>query len=226
MVHLKRLIKTETLDIFPWNNGFIYAEKINVSENRVKINYYSYSFDTESTSPFTKSAYLLSKFGNAFKPISKQLGNYITCGAGRFPDKRVMVVYSTGEAGMFGEEGELIWTGDLLYHGSPVKDIIADKKHFWCVVPKDNSIVRFQLKNMSADFRIGGGNASCFDCPQSIWKEGNLIYVANAGSKRIRIVNIKDYSVKDYLQFEENIWKYMRIGEHEVVMLNSGIYEL
>lgn len=137
-----------------------------------------------------------------------------------------MVIYHTGESGIFNADGQLIWTGDLLYHGCPVKDIIVDGKYFWCAVPRDHSIIRYNSKNMTVDLRIGGGNSKCFDKPQSIFKIDDEVYVSNAGSKKIRIVNVKDYTVKDYLQFEETVWKYMRIGNKEIVMLDSGIYEL
>lgn len=223
---MKRIIQTETLDIFPWNHGFIYAEKVNLPDHRVKINYFSYNFETQSSSPFTKSAYLLSKFGNSFKPIASQLGNYVTCDVGRLPEHKTMVVYHTGESGIFSADGELIWTGDLLYHNVPVKDIIVDGKYFWCAVPRDNSIIRYNSRSMSVDLRIGGGHSNCFSRPQSVWKEDDEVYVSNAGSGRIRIVNIRDYTVKDYLQFDESVWKYMRIGKHEIVMLDSGIYQL
>lgn len=226
VVELKRIVQTETLDIFPWNHGFIYAEKINLPDHRVKINYFSYNFDTQSRSPFTKSAYLLSKFGNSFKAIVSQLGNYVTCDVGRLPGYQTMVVYHTGESGIFGPEGELLWTGDLLYHGRPVKDVVVDGKYFWCAVPRDNSIIRYHSRSMSVDLRIGGGNSKCFDKPQSIFKIEDEVYVSNAGSGKIRIVNIRDYTVKDYLQFEESVWKYLRIGSQEIVMLDSGIYQL
>ncbi len=226
MVALKRIVTTETLDIFPRNHGFIYAEKINLPDHRVKINYFSYDFETQSSSPFTKNAYLLSKFGNSFKSIASQLGNYITCDVGHLQNRKTMVVYHTGESGIFNADGQLIWTGDLLYHECPVKDIIADGKYFWCAVPKDNSIIRYHTRNLNVDLRIGGGHSKCFDKPQSIFKIDDDVYVSNAGSKKIRIVNIKDYTVRDYLQFEESVWKYMRIENKEIVMLDSGIYEL
>ena len=64
----------------------------------------------------TKNAYLLKKFGSSFKEISETIPNFVQCDAGILYDKRVLVIYPNGEAGIFSREGELSWSGYFNYH--------------------------------------------------------------------------------------------------------------
>ena len=226
MVILRKLFDIDILDIIPFNSGFIYAEKINMPDGKIKIAFMSYDIVTKTSQHVTKGAYLLNKFGPSYKPIANQLGNYVTCETGILYNKRSIVVFPSGEAGLFNSDGELLWTGDLIYHDCPVRSVIVDGKYFWCVVPQSNSVIRYNSFSMRVDLRIGGGKSAAFSGPESIFKAGNKLYVCNASSCKIRTINLMDYAVRDYLRFNEPVRKYLNINGNEIMVLDSGVYIL
>lgn len=83
--------------------------------------------------------------------------------------------------------------------------------------------MRFNLNTMHAELRIGGKN-SPFDSPENIFIDGEWAYVSNAGSNKIVKVNLEDYSVEDYYGFEEPVKCYVKSGNFEFVLLDSGLY--
>ena len=59
------------------------------------------NFATGEQEVITKSAYLLRKFGSAFQKISTEIPNFVQCDAAVLYDRRVLVIYPNGEAGIF-----------------------------------------------------------------------------------------------------------------------------
>ena len=74
--------------------------------------------------------------------------------------------------------------------------------------------------------RIGGENSAAFSRPVSLSKYGNELFICNAGSYKIRTVNLKDYSVRDFRTFDEPVRRYVRTCGKEIVQLDSGVYIL
>ena len=54
----------------------------------------------------------------------------------------------------------------------------------------------------------------------------NILYVCNYESFKIRTVNLKDYTVKDYKTFDEPVYRYIKTNDRELVELESGVYML
>lgn len=50
-------------------------------------------------------------------------------------DRRVLVIYPNGEAGIFDREGTLEWNGMFQYHDALVKHLALEEKYFWSVCP-------------------------------------------------------------------------------------------
>ncbi len=223
---MKKIFDGEILDIIPYASGFIFAEKIALSNKKIKVSYTAYSFDTSMVYPVTKGAYLLTKYGGAFKAISNQLSNYVTCDAGQLPDRQIIIVYPQGEAGIFNQEGELTWFGSLTYHDFPVQSVIVDGKYFWCAVPQGDAVIRYNTRTMKMDLRIGGGSNSCFQNPNSMSLYDGKLYVCDVGTCKVRVMHLQDYTVKDFLKFDVPVFKYMRMGKNEVVVREDGVYYL
>ena len=87
---------------------------------------------------------------------------------------------------------------------------------------------RLALMAMTAEeLRIGGSEeGAAFSYPLGLWIEGEDMLVCNAGSNSITEVNLTSFSAYDYAGFEEPVRQYLRVGETEIVMLDSGVYTL
>jgi hypothetical protein len=136
------------------------------------------------------------------------------------------VAYTTGELGLFDEKGNLYWTGDLQYRDCPVSGVASEKKYLWCVVPDNNSVVRYSPVTEKIVLRIGGDSSTAFMHPISIKNYNDVLYICNHQSCKIRTIDLKNYTVSDYKEFEEPIYKYIRTNDREIVELESGVYML
>ena len=57
-------------------------------------------------------------------------------------------------------------------------------------------------------------------------KNNKTLYICNHQSCKIRTIDLKNYTVSDYKEFEEPIYKYLRTNDREIVELESGVYML
>lgn len=212
--------------MFPYEHGFIYSKKIRTDEGRVKISYNTYLTELGESHSISRGAYLFNKFGDTYKNIANQLGDYVTCDSTLLPDGRRMVVFPSGEYGIFTVNGMVQSTGDLKYKEDRAHGICMDGENFWSVVPNSNCVLRYNVKNLGINMRIGGGRFSAFERPEDIVMYDGKLYVCCAESCSVKSIDLKDYSIKTYMVFDEPIWKYLRINGKEFVLLNSGIYRL
>lgn len=223
---MKKIMDTVPLDIIPFSKGFLYARRESNFNKNSRPSFFAYSIEERAFAPVTKSAYLFTKFGPAFRQVCSQLADVITCDAGVFSDMRSAVMYPSGEIGFFKKNGEIEKTGDLVYHNHSAQGIAVDGNSFWSVVPDGNSVVKYSPLLSRVVFRIGSSAANTFERPCSIARAGHCLYVCNLQSNKIRLVDLDTYAVKDYRLFSEPVYKYLRSAEKEFVVLNSGTYML
>jgi len=223
---MTKVISTKIIDVITFSKGLIFVKKETLDDGSFKVSFFSFELDTEKVAPVTKSVYLLNKFGPSYSPIAQQLGDYVTCSAGKLPGAETVVIYSTGEMGLFNKDGELIWTGDLFYRESPARDVALENKHIWCTVPDKNCLIRYSTVVNKIVMRIGGEDSEAFKNPVSLSSFDGMLFVCNQRSMMINTVDMKDFSVKSYRRFNEAVYKYMRVGEKEFVLLDSGVYML
>lgn len=224
---MQKICSNEVIDLIQYSNGFIFAEKLPLPNDikRYKVSYAVYDFNTKQIQKITKGAYLLKKFGPAYKQISEQLNNYVVCDTITLYDRRILILYPTGEAGIFAKDGDLSWSGEYTYHDFPIRSIASDGKYFWSVVNHENSILKYNTHNMKVSLRIGSKTADTFVAPTHISICGDTLYVS-CGNGKVKSVDAGNYSVKDYLRFDEPVYKFLKIGENRVVCLGSGMYVL
>ena len=224
---MKQILNYMPLDIVPHPDGFVIIEPNERDENgRLRVSFWFYDLKTMVVQKVKKSFYSECKFGPAHAEITKQINDYISCAVCENPRDYRNVIFPTGEMGIFDTKGSLIWTGDLLYHGSTLRSAAPEGKNLWCAVPDQNAIVRYNRKLERIDFRIGGRKTNAFGRPMSITRYGKKLYVCCKTSQNIKQVALKDYTVEEYCSFEEPVLRYLRIGEQEIVVLSSGIYLL
>lgn len=213
-------------DIIAFSNGIIYTRQKTLENGSARVSFYGYDIKRMQNTPVTKSVYLLNKYGSGYKDIAEQLGDYVSCDADMTDAKQTVVVYPSGESGIFSPDGKMIWSSDLLYHESEIRGVACDGRQFWSVVPKKNCVVSYSLSHKKFSMRIGSEESNTFDEPISISKYGDELFVCNKGSKKIRTISLKDYSVNDFRIFDEPVYKYLRSCGKEIVLLESGVYVL
>lgn len=223
---MKKIVDFKICDIVPFSSGIIFSKKEMLDDNKFKVIFYAYDMKKNCPVSVTKSVYQLNKFGNEFKKICSEIGDYISCDTSIMSNKNVAVVYPSGETGIFDAEGNNKWSGDLFYHGSPIQGVVADGHYIWCTVPEQNAIINYSIPHKKFCMRIGGDSSTAFDIPTSISSYGDELFVCNAGSFKVRTINKKDYSVSDFRLFDEPVYRYLRVCGKEVVFLESGIYIL
>ncbi len=223
---MTKVIGTKLIDVISFSKGLIFVKKDLMDDGKFKVSFFSFDPENQTISAVTRSVYLLNKFGSAYSPIATQLGDYVSCSAGKLPDSRSVVLYSTGDLGVFDASGELTWNGELKYNDEPANDLTIENNHIWCTVPGRNCIVRYSVLGNKVVMRIGGDESNAFSTPSGISYFDGQLYICNQTSMQINTVNLSDYSVRGFRRFDEPVHKYMRVGEEEFVLLDSGVYRL
>ena len=223
---MKKIMDIDIADIVPFSKGIIVARKDTLSSGKTKISFFTYDVKLEWPTPSTRGAYLLNKYGEKYEKIAEQLSDFIYCDAAVLPNKHVAIAYTSGEIGLFNDKGELYWTGDLQYKGCPISGVVPEGKYIWCVVPENNCIIRYSPTTEKIVLRIGGDSSTAFLNPVSITNYNDDLYICNHQSFKIRTIDLKNFTVSAYKEFEEPIYKYLRTNDREIVELESGVYML
>lgn len=219
-----KIVKAQLLDVVPLEIGFIYAQRAKLSNGQETVTFHAYDQDGDRTLPIQIKMYLEAKFGFQYREIARKLGNYIACDAAKLSTDAVITLFDNGKMNIFDSDGSIVMSEELIYQNCPIRSIALDGNCFWCVVPDRNSIVKFSPVEKRVMFRIGGGASMAFRRPLSITKSGNLLYVCCEYNNAIRTIDLNDYSVRDFMRFNEPVKKYFKVGFMEYVVLESGVY--
>ncbi len=223
---MKKVFAFEVFDIIPCPEGIIISQKELYNGTSYKVSFLQYDVATDRRTAITKDIYQGFKFGENFEKITDEIGDYVSCEAGFFRNGSVVIVYPSGETGIFDKRGKNTWTGDLMYRDCPINSIAPDGSQFWTAIPLQNSIISYSLVHKKFSMRIGSESANTFVEPVSVSHYGNELFVCCAGSNKIRTVDLTSFLASDYRQFEEPVYKYMRSAGKEFVVLASGVYML
>lgn len=226
MKTMLKIVSLDIVDLISFPAGILFVLKENLENDSVKVSFYSFDISTNKIATVTKNAYLLTKFGASFEPIAKQLGDYVSCDTAKLWNGQTFIIYSSGEMGVFDDRGQLLRTGDLTYRDAPARDVAIDNNYIWSVVPSKNLIIKYSLLQNRVVMRIGGDNSTTFSNPVAIEEYDGYLYVCNQDSCKIKRVKLSDYSVDEYKEFDEPVYKYLRVGTNEFVILQSGVYML
>jgi len=221
-----KIVSLDIVDLLAFPSGILFVLKENAENGSVKVSFYSFDIATNSIASVTKNAYLLTKFGPSYAAVSQQLGDYVSCDTAKLWNGNTFIIYSTGEMGVFDENGALLHTGDLFYGGSPARDVAVDNNYIWSVVPSKNLLVKYSLLQNRVVMRIGGDNSGTFSNPVSVCSYDGYLYVCCKDSRKIKRVKLSDFSVDEYKEFDEPVFKYLRVNKNEFVVLESGVYML
>ena len=223
---MERIISNALLDILPHASGFLFAELSVDEKNREKVSFFSYEQDKAECFPITARTYLTHKFGEDYREIVDEIGDFVSCSAAPLGKNGIAVVYGTGQMYIFGAEGKPVWNGLVTYQNHPVRDLAVDGKDIWCAVPDCNAVICFAPAENRVTLRIGGASSPAFEEPVSVSESDGILYVCNRASKKVRTVRLSDYEVKDYKKFREPVHKFFKVDKAEYAVLDSGVYAL
>ena len=224
---MKQILDYMPLDIVPHPDGFVIIQPNEKDSNgKLRVSFWFYDLKSMVVQKVRKSFFNECKFGPNYQDIVMQVNDYISCAGCENPRGIMNVIFPTGEMGIFDTRGTLAWTGDLLYHDCTLRSCAPEGKNLWCAVPDQNAIVRYNKKLQRIDFRIGGGKTTTFGRPMSLSRYEKNLYVCCKASQNIKKVDLKNYTVTTYREFEEPVLRYFRVGKQEVVVLSSGTYLL
>ena len=225
-IQLKKLIDFELYGLLPVPGGFFYIKPNRLPDGKVKGEFYGYEVNGANTIPITKWVYFKAKFGRAYKAVTSQIKDYVSCECGVLVGGDAVLLYPDGDLGVFNARGVATFTGTLKYHDEVVNGVAPDGRNFWGVVPALNSIICYSIEDKRVQMRIGSQGSTAFDKPVAVVRYGDKLYISNEGSCKVRTISLLDYSVADYLKFEEPIKRFFMADGKEFVQLESGVYQL
>ena len=225
---MKKLFSEQIYDMLPYEGGFIVVYRRNEVTDRVVVSYKSVSLSSGVVSQRTKTDYEYIKFGELYKTLQFDGAGFITCKCTPIDNDRLFVVTDDGHAKIFDKDGYVEWEGTVRYKECGPSAVAHHGHTLWASFAERNALIRFNLRTMREELRIGGSNDSSFDSPSGLWvnmPEEQLV-VCNAKANNILEVNMKTYTVHERATFEEPVHRYMRIEGKEFVQLDSGLYLL
>ncbi len=225
---VKKLFSEQIFDILSYESGFIIVYRRPEIEDKVAVSFRSVSLENGVVSQRTKSDYEFIKFGENHTNANFKVGNFVTSSCVKLPNGNVFVVSDEGEARILDPEGYIEWQGTIRYKECGPASIAHHGHTLWASFPERNALIRFNLRTMREELRIGGSADSSFAGPKGLWvneAEDKLI-VCNEKANNILEVNMKTYTVHERASFEEPVHKYVKIGKNELVVLDSGLYLL
>ncbi|MBR6780389.1 MAG: hypothetical protein IKM24_05150 [Clostridia bacterium] len=221
-----KIIGRKVIDLIAFRQGILFVLKEQIPNGQYKVSFYSYDLQTQSIATVTKNAYQMTKFGSAYEAIVPHLEDYISCAAQRLSDGKTFIVYSSGEIGIFAENGELLFTDHATYNHSSVREAAAVGNHVWCTVPNENAIVRYNTSKKRIDMRLGERNDATFERPVFISAADKTLFVSCKNGHCVNSVSLDDFSVTKSHTFNEPVLEYFRVADSEFAVLESGIYLL
>ncbi len=218
----------KVLHMIPTPNGIVAAVLSEVTdEGKMAVEYRMLSLETNQLQRITNSVYLLAKFGASHKSAEMQVANHLTCRACLLPDGEIFTVEDDCNAKLLDGDGFAKWVGVVKYKGEAPCDAIYDGKNIWVSFTENNTLLRLDVGSMREELRIGGKKGdSSFSGPVGIFAEGEYLYVSNKNSCQIWKINTRTYDAEEYAYFDEPVYGYVRRNNREIVLLESGIYEL
>lgn len=225
---MKQLFSEQIYDILEVEHGFIVVYKRAEVEDKVVVSYKSVSLEDGVVTQRTRADYEYVKYGENFSAATFNSGNFVNNSCVKLENGRLFAVSVDGEAKIIDNEGNTEWEGTIRYKGSGPSSIAGYGHTLWASFADKNALIRFNLRTMREELRIGGSADSAFSKPKGMWVDepaGKLI-VCNAEGKNILEVNMKTYTVVERAVFDEPVHKYLRIGDKEFVILESGLYML
>lgn len=226
---MKKVFNSYAIDILPASGGFIVIEK-KMEESRPSIHYqYAPTSNPSAPRAIMRKAFLESKFRDNHEVLSAKVSNYLLSRVAWINEDTLFTMTPfDGNAQIMSSDGTVRWSGDLHYHNEPPKDVVAIENCVWCSYSDNNTLIRYNLKTMREELRIGGPSDTAFHGPGGLWydEDTDRLLVCNLYSQNIVTIDRHTFKVKEYAAFKEPVYRYLKVGPNEIIRLDSGVYIL
>ena len=204
-----KISNREIIDVLKFSDdkAILVEKKPNLNSVGYGVNYFILNFSTGEKEIITKDAYLLKKYGTNRKIIADKLGNFVTPSAVVMPDRSVLVIYPTGETGLFDSNGELV----------------KDGEYFWSVCQKENCVIRYFIDGVKVDIRVGTAEQNTFPNPHFVSSDDEYVYVC-CEHRRVRKIDKTDFTVSDVSKTYSDLLGYYRFGKYAIIIKPDGAY--
>lgn len=226
--NVKKLFSDYIYDILDFEDGFIVVYRRNEIEDKVVVSYKSVELQSGMVSQRTRADYEYIKFGNVAPTDELKPSEAITCSCVKLENGSIFVVTKDGDAKIYDSDGVTEWQGTIRYKDCGPSAIAHHGHTLWASFTERNALIRFNLRTMREELRIGGSNDSSFSGPEGLWIDASndQLVVCNSKEHNILEVNMKTYIVRERAAFDEPVHRYVRIGSKELAVLDSGLYLL
>ncbi|MBE6781310.1 MAG: hypothetical protein E7540_01100 [Ruminococcaceae bacterium] len=222
---MEKITGDKVYSLHPLPDGFLYSYLIEKEDNRYIVGYKMVSFETGKVSRVTKSIYMLTKFGAEYKRFIGSIKNYLTCFSIPLENGQTFIIESDGSATLFDTDGLDLWHGKMLYKDTAPGGVSVDNNVLWVSYPKYSVLIRYNLKTLREELRIGSDNSPLMRAT-GLFSAGSKLFICCKGNNAIMKMDTSSYQSEVYYQFEEPVLDYKFINKYEIAVLKSGIYLL
>lgn len=207
-------------------NGIVIVVTEQNMDDKAVVSYKYYSFSDHSLTQAMRDIYLRGKFGEHFNRYVEQIRDFINYRVTPLPDNRTLCIYPTGEAWVFNENVDPVWSGKLNYKDFGPLGAVCIGRSVWVSFPDGDTILKYNARTMREELRIGSKRDGVFSRPCALSATDDKLIVCNSVSNCIEAVDTNTYAVERYASFDEPVYQYIKVGDNEVVRLESGVYLL
>ena len=220
---MKEIFKGTVYEIIKKQDGLIFSHLEEALDEGLFVKFKMLDAVSDTVRDVTKNVYLLAKFGSNYHSVVKIVDNYITVKAINLPTGKLFLCEQSGNCYLIDGDGSVLWTGSIAYKDSPPSDIALYDNCVWASFKDSNVLIRFNLATMREELRIGG-ERSPFSGPRGIFVDENIAVISNTLSNSLTKVNLDNYTVEQYYEFEKSVRAYVKVDGYEYVLLEDGIY--
>ena len=222
---MEKITNKQIIDVVKFSKDKLVFVEVNPMSDNLQSNakYYIINFSTGEKEVVTKSAYLLKKFGSSYEKICEKISDYVQCRAMVLKDKSVLIVFPNGQAGLFDNQGELLWTKEFTYNQKPTYSLAEDEDAFWCVCRDENCVIKYNTENFSVDIRIGSKDNSSFSEPHFASADDKYVYIC-CGNDKVRKIDKSTLIVSDVDESFPSLERFYRFKGVSIICCSDGMY--
>ncbi len=220
---MKKIYDGKIYEVMPKTDGIIFPYQKAVVEEGDIVWYKMLSFENQTMTDVSETVFWNIKFGSNYPIAIKLCKNFVSLKSIILPNGRLFLCDEKGQVFIIDNDGLINIAGELKYRDEIPSGIALYKNSIWASFSSTNVLIRFNINTMRAELRIGG-KSSPFSSPKNIFIDGDNAYVCNNSTNSIVKVNLENYSVDDYYNFEEGVHSFVKSGNYEFVLLDSGLY--
>lgn len=223
---MEQIYDSSALGIVPMSDGMIFAYCQDRDDEHMTVAFKMVSFENGVMTNVTSDFYSIAKFGLQYKSYQMQISNPVTCKIAELPEGKLFLADDKGEAKIIDSDIRTVWSGELTHKGNCISGVAVDGNALWCSYRDSGIIVRYNLRTMRDELRLGGGRTPLIAAPKGIYINDGIMKVCDEINKKIFEIDLNSYSMNVYREFDEPVHQYIKIRSYEFVLLDSGIYML